>query len=183
MEVTMATSSSSPPLPPPPPPSSSPHLAELVQTLEQAIDMAKHLPTTSDLSDQILVFSSLHSARLSLSSFLAHHNYFPTLTAGNHCDSATENSVSSAVGDGAEPMQVGDGGDEQNSKNSVDMVEEKMRDFFIQNKRPKRPLSPVSAAAAEWRRLEDHKCVSFPPGFDPIGTKLRALDLVHQFHA
>ncbi|GAB4861839.1 hypothetical protein Ancab_037095 [Ancistrocladus abbreviatus] len=177
MENSMATES------PPPAPQ---QLAELIQTLEQAILMAKQLPTTIDLTHRNLIFSSLHSAHLSLSSFLSHQHLAPTSsTTGIVTNQALyrENSVSSAVGgtDSAEPMQIVDG-DEMNSKNSVDRVEEKMRDFYIQNKRPKRPLSPSSATMVEQRRLEDHEFVGSPFGYDPIGTKLRSLDLVYQFH-
>lgn len=78
-------------------------------------------------------------------------------------------------------MQVGDEEDAVNdSKSSVDRVEERMRDCFIQNKRPKRPLSPTSAVA-EQRRSYDNDGPDLE--FDPHRTKLRSLDLIYQFHS
>ncbi|GAB4844424.1 hypothetical protein Ancab_037788 [Ancistrocladus abbreviatus] len=181
MENNMATESH-----PPRPPASPPQqLAELIHTLEQAILMAEQLPTTTDLSHQHVIFSSLHSVHLSLSSFLSHHHRPPTPSAAAILTNYTlppENSISSAAcgDDFAEPMQFADG-DEMNSQSSVDKVEEKMRDFYIQNKRPKRRLSPSSTTATEQRRLGE-EFAAVPLGFDPIGTKLRSLDLIYQFH-
>lgn len=84
-------------------------------------------------------------------------------------------------------MQIGDDDDEveaeENSKTTIEKVEERLRDCFIKNKRPKRPLSPSSAAVAEERRLYENGFVGGAKGFDPHETKLRALDLVYQFHA
>lgn len=81
-------------------------------------------------------------------------------------------------------MQVGDddyeAGTEDNFKATIDKVEEKMRNCFIKNKRLKRPLSPSSVA--EERRLVDDGDARGIPGFDPHATRLRALDLVFQFH-
>lgn len=86
-------------------------------------------------------------------------------------------------------MQVGDEDDneeqgESNSKPTIEGVEERMRDFFIQNKRLKRPLSPATAAAAEnrQRQSDERDLVRGSVGFDPLGTRLRALDLIYQFH-
>ncbi|XP_055817382.1 uncharacterized protein LOC129886634 [Solanum dulcamara] len=152
-------------------------IAELIQALDQATLMAKQLPTNVDSSQLLQIYSSLQSAHQHLSIFLSqsyHHHPPPPFP---------ENSVSSAVG--GEPMQVGDEEDgvnetELNSKTSVDRVEERMRDCFIQNKRPKRPLSPASAVA-EQRRSYDNDRPDVE--FDPHGTKLRSLDLIYQFHS
>nr|GMD33182.1 Zinc finger protein [Ipomoea batatas] len=73
-------------------------------------------------------------------------------------------------------------GEEHNSKVSVDAVEERMRDCFIQNKRPKRPLSPAAAEPPQSYESEVARSGSAAE-FDPIGTKLRSLDLIYQFHA
>ncbi|KAL0379591.1 UNVERIFIED_CONTAM: Protein-ribulosamine 3-kinase, chloroplastic [Sesamum angustifolium] len=124
-------------------------------------------------------------------SFLSHHHP-PTPTPPHHPQSTIlppENSVSSAVGGGGhdddeggegEPMQVGDDEDEQDSRaaTTVEKVEERMRECFIQNKRPKRQLSP--SAAEQWRSYENYAAAG---EFDPVGTKLRSLGLVYQFHA
>lgn len=65
----------------------------------------------------------------------------------------------------------------------VEMVEEKMRDFcFVQNKR-KRPLSPAAAAVeAELRRPELEEVGRRSEEFDPVGNRLRSLNLIYQFH-
>ncbi|CAN1157563.1 hypothetical protein LINPERHAP2_LOCUS21624 [Linum perenne] len=87
-------------------------------------------------------------------------------------------------------MQVGE--DEAEEENSIaatiTKVEEKMRDCFIKNKRPKRPLSPSSAALAEERRLTGDDgyasgTTAIKEGFDPFETRVRALELIDQFHA
>ncbi|KAK8639727.1 hypothetical protein V6N13_138097 [Hibiscus sabdariffa] len=170
-----------------PPPETAPiQLTELVYSLEQATQMAKQLPITSDPSYMFQIYSSLHRAHHSLSSFLsATQTEFPVPPP----PPAVENSLSSATGaaneDGTDPMQVGDENDaeaEENSKTSIDKVEERMRECFIKNKRVKRQLSPSSAAVADERRVFDDRFVGGFKGFDPLGDKLRALDLVYQFH-
>lgn len=80
-------------------------------------------------------------------------------------------------------MQVGDDdeGEETSSKcTTIDRVEQKMRDCFIKNKRPKRPLSPSAAALVEGKRFSDDGFVK--EDYDAHVMKLRALDLVFQFH-
>ncbi|XP_016475156.1 uncharacterized protein LOC107796844 [Nicotiana tabacum] len=175
-------------------------IAELIQALDQATLMAKQLTTTSDSSQLLQIYSSLHSAHHHLSLFLSYHHHHhppprqPHLLPIPPPPPVPENSVSSAVGSGDEndtdePMQVGDEEvDDVNEteQNSVDRVEERMRGCFIQNKRPKRPLSPVSAAAVaaeQQRRSYDND--GGPPAleFDPHGTRLRSLDLIYQFHS
>lgn len=162
------------PQPPPPP------LADLILSLEQATHMAKQLPTISDPTYLLHIYSSLHQAHHHLSNFLSTPQ-FPQLQP--------QNSLSSATGN--EPMQVGDGEDddfddgvgEGNSRAAtIDMVEEQMRDCFIKNKRPKRRLSPSAAAVVEDRRLNGDGFVGSVKGFDPHESKLRALELVYQFH-
>lgn len=86
-------------------------------------------------------------------------------------------------------MQMGeDEEEEQNSRPTTSAVEKvawRMKECFIQNKRPKRPLSP-SAAAAEQRRSFEYEAErdgAAEEKSDPLRTKLQALDLVYQFHA
>ncbi|KAM1053076.1 hypothetical protein ACFX13_000644 [Malus domestica] len=84
-------------------------------------------------------------------------------------------------------MQVGDCDDdcdsfgEGNSGPTIDMVEEQIRDCF-KNKRPKRRLSPSAATLAEERQLNSDGFVGSVKGFDPQGSKERALELMYQFH-
>ncbi|XP_022759988.1 uncharacterized protein LOC111306361 [Durio zibethinus] len=173
-----------------PPPAAAIQLTELVFSLEQATQMAKQLPATSDPSYLSQIYSSLHHANHSLSSFLsATQTQCPPFPQPPLPLVAAENSLSSATGaaneDGSEPMQVGDDNEaeaEGNSKTSIDKVEERMRECFIMNKRAKRQLSPSSAAAAEERRISEDRFVGGVKGFDPLGDKLRALDLVYKFH-
>ncbi|XAR54096.1 hypothetical protein NMG60_11029102 [Bertholletia excelsa] len=125
-----------------------PPLIELITALEQATLMAKQLSTTADSSHLHQIYSSLHSAHHRLSSFLSLHPTPPPPAL----PPPPENSVSSAAGnsaggfDGDDPMEDGDEA-EENSKAAIERVEERMRDCFIQNKRPKRSLSPAAAAA------------------------------------
>ncbi|KNA09760.1 hypothetical protein SOVF_150670 [Spinacia oleracea] len=150
-------------------------LTELIQTLEQATLMAKQLPTTTDPDHHRLIFSSLSSAQLSLSSFLSLH------PNNNNAD----NSVSSAAVADDEPMMAADDGDEElmSKDSSMDRVEERLREcLYIQNKRPKRPLSPSFIAAVERRNLEEREFIEFSADVDPVATRLRNLDLVFQFH-
>lgn len=64
---------------------------------------------------------------------------------------------------------------------AVEKVEEKMRDCFIRNKRVKRPLSP-SSAMVETSATEERNGRDYGFDFDPHAIKLRALDLIYQFH-
>ncbi|KAL9435026.1 hypothetical protein AB3S75_021316 [Citrus x aurantiifolia] len=153
---------------------------ELILSLERATLMAKQLPATTDPTHRMQIYSYLQQANHNLSSFLS-NTQLPTQATEN------ENSLSSSAtrGDGdCDPMVVGDHEEEDNSKTTIDRVEERMRNCFIKNKRAKRPLSPSSMAAAEENRLYEDGFLggSNAYGFDPNGTKLRALDLVYQFH-
>ncbi|KAK8570448.1 hypothetical protein V6N13_003128 [Hibiscus sabdariffa] len=167
-------------------------LRELVFSLEKATQMAKQLPATSDQTYLSQIYSTLHQAHHSLSSFLlATQSQIPLLPPLPQPFPlvATENSLSSSNGAAnegfGEPMQVGEENKaeaEENSKISIGKVEERMRKCFIINKRPKRRLSPSSAAVAEEKRISDGRFVRGVEGFGPKGEKLRALDLVYQFH-
>ncbi|KAI9110039.1 hypothetical protein K1719_019080 [Acacia pycnantha] len=160
-------------------------LADLILSLEQATFMLKQLPSTSDQTHLLQISSSLHTAHRNLSNFLSTIDFPPP---------PGQLSFSSASGvnqyaNGNEPMDVGDDDHEaeanaQISRGTIDKVEEKMRDCFIKNKRPKRPLSPstAAAAAAEERRLSDDGFVGRAEDFDAHAMRLRALDLVYQFH-
>ncbi|KAG7595432.1 hypothetical protein ISN44_As06g000390 [Arabidopsis suecica] len=138
-------------------------VAELISSLEQATLMAQQIGTTVD-QNQLLQIPSLRIAHQRLSAFLA------------SIPSAEAEKSSSSV----EPMQLGEEekGEaepaEEERYSAMEKVEEKMRDCFIRNKRLKRPLSPSST---EERSGRDY-------GFDsdPHATKLRALDLIYQFH-
>ncbi|KAI5647301.1 hypothetical protein M9H77_33306 [Catharanthus roseus] len=168
-------------------------LGELVTSLEQATLMAKQLPNPNSNPSHILqIYSSLHSAQHHLSVFLSQHPPPPSLFF-NSPPPVPDNSVSSsaaAANDNyGDPMQlVDDDGNEAPADATIDGVEEKMRDCFIQkNKRPRRSQSPSAAAAvAEYRRRSYENemaargvCLD---EFDPRGTRLRALDLIYQFH-
>ncbi|KAJ0052629.1 hypothetical protein Pint_00339 [Pistacia integerrima] len=162
---------------------SPPPLTELILSLEQATIMAKQLHTTTHPSSLLHIHSFLHQANQRLSSFLSSNTRLPP-------PPTAENSLSSATGAAAladensgEPMLLADDDEEEISKTSVDKVEERMRDCFIKNKRTKRPLSPSSVAVAEEKRLYEDGFVGGVNGFDPYGAKLRALDLVYQFHS
>lgn len=154
--------------------------------LEQATFMAKQLPTTttSDPTHLPLIYSSLHSAHLRLSSFLSS---CPPPPAADH-------SISSAVNGDVDdndyensPMQVvgDDEGDLNSNKEAAAAMEEvegRMRDgLFIQNKRPKRQLSP-SAAECHHQRSSYYEFRATTMEYDPHRAKERAFDLVLQFH-
>ncbi|KAH6830802.1 hypothetical protein C2S53_009560 [Perilla frutescens var. hirtella] len=157
------------PEPPPPPP------ADLAAVLEHATLMAKQLPSAADPSQLLQIHTALHSAHHRLSLFLSHHHTPPP-----------ENSVSSAVG-GGEPMQMEDDDEEeQNSRaatTAVDKVAWRMRECFIQNKRPKRQLSPSAEQRRSFDDAAERSGVAAADEFDPSRTKLRSLDLIYQFHA
>lgn len=146
--------------------------------LEQATLMAKQLPSTSDPTHLLHIYSCLHQAHHQLSAFLS-----TTQIPQPQPPIAAENSLSSATGN--DPMEFGgdDGIGEENSKGSIERVEEQMRGCFIKNKRgKKRQLSPSAAAVAEERRLNGDGFVGSAVGFDPHESRLRALELVYQFH-
>ncbi|KAG6427959.1 hypothetical protein SASPL_112207 [Salvia splendens] len=137
---------------------------ELAVVLEHATLMAKQLPSAADPSQLLQIHAALHAAHHRLSLFLSPQ---------------PENSVSSAAA--AEPMQMEDEEEEQNSRAAVEKVAWRMKECFIQNKRPKRHLSP--SAEQQQRRSFEDSADAAPEVFDPLTTKLRALELIHQFHA
>lgn len=158
-----------------------PTLEDLVASLEQAAVMAKQIGITSDLSRLFHIYAALNTAHHHLSRHLSQFHPSPPLLQHPQ---RLENSVSSAVVGGETPMVTGDEDDdeEQNSRTAtMDRVEEKLRECFIQNKRPKRQLSP----SAEQRRGYENETISATTAaeFDPLLTKLRSLDLIYQFHA
>ncbi|GFP98533.1 hypothetical protein PHJA_001997200 [Phtheirospermum japonicum] len=162
--------------------SSSSLPGDLITALEQATLMAKQLPITTNPSHLLQIQAALHAAHRHLSIFL--HPPPPPPQSAVLPSPQPENSVSSAVGGGDEPMEMGDDEDEQNSR-AVEKVEGRLRECSIQNKRLKRQLSPSAAAVAERRRSYENVAVldSGTADFDPVGTKLRSLDLIYQFHA
>ncbi|KAJ7951064.1 AP2/ERF transcription factor SNZ [Quillaja saponaria] len=167
--------------------SEAPPLPDLILSLEQATAMARQLATTTDPTHLLQLYTSLYHANHHLSTFLS-KTQFPNPVLPP--PPPAENSFSSATGaagddKGNEPMQIGEDEEvevEYNSKGTIEKVEEKMRDCFIKNKRPKRRLSPSTAAVVEERRLFDDGFVGGAKDFDPHATRLRALDLVYQFH-
>ncbi|KAA0040030.1 hypothetical protein IC582_027511 [Cucumis melo] len=162
-----------------------PSLSDLLHSLDQATFMAKQLPSTSNPTHLLQIYNSLHQANLNLSLFLSTTHLPQSLPLPP--PSINETSLSSATSAAFDPMQVGDDDDadaHQNSKGTIEMVEEKMKDCFIKNKRVKRQLSPSAAAMAEERRVHPHnRFTATPKGFDPHVERLRALDLISQFHA
>ncbi|KAG6729834.1 hypothetical protein I3842_01G051000 [Carya illinoinensis] len=158
---------------------------QVILSLEQATHMAKQLHTTTDSTHLLQIYTSRHQAHHHLSVFLSKTQLsllppllFPPSTA------PAANSLSSATGVATATIMDGDEDAVEeageNSKGTLDKVEEKMRDFFIGNKRPKRSLSP--SAVAKDRRLYDDGSAVGVKGFDPHVTRLRALDLVYYFH-
>lgn len=170
----------------------SPSLPDLILSLEQASFMAKQIPSTSNPSHLLQIHNSLHQANLNLSVFLSRIHFLqsPPLPRPSMNENSLSSATSAAINDdGDEPMHVGDDEDadaEQDSKGTIEMVEEKMKDCFIKNKRLKRQLSPSAAAMAEERRVHHHnRFAATAKGFDcdPRVERLRALDLISQFHA
>lgn len=154
-------------------------------SLDQAAFMARQLPATSDPALLQQIHSILHHAHQSLSSFLSAPTTLPPPPPPS-ASAGAENSLSSATHDGsaaAEPMQVGDDeeAEEDSRSTSIDRVEERMRNCFIKNKRPKRPLSPSAAEDDDERGLRGGGGLG-RMGYDPQSTRLRALDLVYKFH-
>ncbi|XP_010540258.1 PREDICTED: uncharacterized protein LOC104814091 [Tarenaya hassleriana] len=128
-------------------------VTELISSLEQASLMAKQIGAAMEETQLLQVYSSLSHARHRLSVFLANADF-------------SGNCVSSA-----EPMQLVEEADERNA--AVEKVAERMRECFTKkNKRVKRPLSPSEEMGSPDDRF----------GSDPHAAKLRALDLVYQFH-
>ncbi|KAI3494985.1 hypothetical protein L1887_37073 [Cichorium endivia] len=150
---------------------------DLVTALEKATIMAKQLPSATTATDSANIYASLHAAHRQLSLFLAH---------------TAQPSIDVIIGDDApmevvdEETQVMNGAREEDSKMAmIDSVEERMKRCSVQkNKRPKRPLSPTWLAAGEQRRWLEYESESIRAGvdYDPHITKLKALDLIYQFH-
>ncbi|ESQ36817.1 hypothetical protein EUTSA_v10009990mg [Eutrema salsugineum] len=143
-------------------------LAELISSLEKATLMAQQIGTAMEQNQLLQISSSLRIANHRLSAFLS---TIPSAEA--------ENSLSSV-----EPMQLGEeeeNGEAEERDSAVEKVEEKMRECFIRNKRAKRPLSP-SSAVVETSTTEARSGHEYGFDFDPHASKLRALDLIYQFH-
>ncbi|KAL7591435.1 hypothetical protein Lser_V15G31664 [Lactuca serriola] len=152
--------------------------ADLVTALEKATLMAKQLPSTATATGSGNIYASLHAAHRQLSLFLLAHTAQPSADVTDGDDALME------VTD--EEQQVVEGAREEDSKMTlIDLVEERMKNCFVQkNKRPKRPLSPTSLAAGEKSRWLEYESESARAGvdYDPLLMKLRALDLIYQFH-
>ncbi|CAH2039352.1 unnamed protein product [Thlaspi arvense] len=143
-------------------------LAELISSLEQATLVAQQIGTAVEQNQLLQISSSLRTAHHRLSAFLS------TIPPA-----AAEKSLSSV-----EPMQLGEeegNGEAEKRDSAVEKVEEKMRECFIRNKRAKRPLSP-SSALVETSATEERSSREYGYDFDPHASKLRALDLIYQFH-
>ncbi|KAF8113029.1 hypothetical protein N665_0058s0123 [Sinapis alba] len=145
-------------------------VAELISSLEQATLMSHQIGTAVERNQLLQISSSLR---------IAHHR-LSALLLSTIPSPASDNSVSSV-----DPMQLGEGEAGEDERDSaVEKVEEKMRECFIRNKRAKRPLSPSSAvvetSATEERSGRDYYYHGFD--LDPNASKLRALDLIYQFH-
>ncbi|WCJ23138.1 hypothetical protein M5689_005182 [Euphorbia peplus] len=161
----MNTSAPEPPLAPP----QQIPLPDLISSLEQATLMAKQLPATADHHHLHQIYSSLHQAHQNLSFFITQ---FPPPPPLNSLSSVTD-----------EPMDIGEEAGNSSSMGTIDMVEEKFKGCFIKNKRVKRPLSPSSTAEEERRRLVEDGFDIGTSSYDPYEARLRALELVSQFHS
>ncbi|XP_076907228.1 uncharacterized protein LOC143563617 [Bidens hawaiensis] len=136
-------------------------LTSLVTALEEATVLAKQLPSTTTAN----IYASLRTAHRHLSLFLTQQ---------------TDNNIQHHDDD--EPMQIAD---------EVETVEERMKDCSIQtnnnnnnNKRLKRSLSPTSLAGGERMRWMDYDSESFNyESSNSNVNRLRALDLIYQFHS
>lgn len=142
-------------------------ISNLIASLEQATQMAKQLQITSNPSHLLQIYSSLQSTNTHLSSFLFSHTPSPITPA----IPTTENLQSDEPMEGGEDVEV----EQADHNTTIDRVEERFKDCCIRNKRLKRQLSPASA---EQRVYECSGNVEF----DPYVTKMRALDLIYQFH-
>nr|XP_043622579.1 uncharacterized protein LOC122594177 [Erigeron canadensis] len=148
-------------------------VTNLVTALENASFMAKHLLTsTTTTQDSAIIHASLEAAHRHLSVFLLAHNPQPHTSADDDDDDS--------------PMQLEQ--DEDSKMITIEKVEEGIKDCYIhnnKNKRLKRSLSPASLAAGELsQRLEPELQSEFGNyGYDPHVEKLRALDLIYQFHS
>ncbi|KAL1828562.1 hypothetical protein DCAR_0207800 [Daucus carota subsp. sativus] len=147
-------------------------ISNLIASLEQATQMAKQLQITSNPSHLVQIYSSLQSTNTHLSSFLSSHNPSPIIPSPASATATTQNLQSDEPMEGAEDDEV----EEAEQNPTIERVEERFKDCFIGNKRLKRQLSPASA---EQRVYECGGRVEF----DPYGTKIRALDLIYQFHS
>lgn len=150
----------------------------LVAALEQATLMAKLLPTTTDPSQLLQILATFNSAHHHLSLILSNHHDLPPSPPPSQVprptifpSQAPENSAVEENDD--DPMVMGE--EEQNSR-AVEKVASRMRECFIQNKRPKRMLSPSPELH---RRYDDEAEVEV--GFHYY--KSSSLDLIYQFHA
>ncbi|KAF7836819.1 AP2/ERF transcription factor SNZ [Senna tora] len=153
-------------------------VSDLILSLEQATFMAKQLQSTTHRSSLLQIYTSLHSAHHNLSNFLSLIDFPPRPPPENHFSSAAATNPDET---GGQPMEVGGEYDEVEAEEEISKVQDKMRDCFIKNKRQKRPLSP-SATAAEERRFFDDGFVDRVKDFDAHAMRLKALDLVYQFH-
>ncbi|KAJ0245359.1 hypothetical protein HA466_0188060 [Hirschfeldia incana] len=146
-------------------------VAELIASLEQATLMSHQIGTTVERNQLLQISSSLRTAHHRLSALLLSTIPSPS--------PPSDNSVSSV-----DPMQLGEEEEEDGEADAVEKVEEKMRECFIRNKRAKkRPLSP-SSAVVETSATEERSSRDYYGQFDsdPNASKLRALDLIYQFH-
>lgn len=150
----------------------SPSISNLIASLEQATQMAKQLQITSNPSHLLQIYSSLQSTNTHLSSFLLSHNPPPITPSPPSAIATTENLQSDETMEGGEDDEV----QEAVQNPTIEKVEERFKDCFIGKKRLKRQLSP---ATAEQRVYEYNGNAEF----DPYGTKMRALDLIYQFHS
>ncbi|CAH8316438.1 unnamed protein product [Eruca vesicaria subsp. sativa] len=144
-------------------------VAELISSLEKATLLSHQIGTAVERNQLLQISSSLR---------IAHHRLSTLLLS----TVSSDNSVSSV-----DPMQLGEGegeAAEDERDSAVEKVEEKMRECFIRNKRAKRPLSPSSAVMETSATGEERSSRDYYYGFDldPNASKLRALDLIYQFH-
>ncbi|KAJ0797630.1 hypothetical protein HanPI659440_Chr04g0175991 [Helianthus annuus] len=136
-------------------------VTNLVTVLEHATVMAKQLPSTTDSAT---IYASLHAAHRHLSLFLAHTTQSPPpqLQADNN-----------NIDDDDEPMRIAD---EEDSK--IETMEERLKDISIQQRNSKRLKRSLSSASLDCQ-IESARARF---DYDPHVARLRALDLIFQFH-
>ncbi|KAF5811679.1 hypothetical protein HanRHA438_Chr04g0193941 [Helianthus annuus] len=135
-------------------------VTNLVTVLEHATVMAKQLPSTTDSAT---IYASLHAAHRHLSLFLAHTTQSPPPQQQLQADSIDED----------EPMRIAD---EEDSK--IETMEERLKDISIQQRNNKRLKRSLSSASLDCQ-IESARARF---DYDPHVARLRALDLIFQFH-
>ncbi|KAL9997934.1 hypothetical protein Hdeb2414_s0001g00035711 [Helianthus debilis subsp. tardiflorus] len=140
-------------------------VTNLVTVLEHATVLAKQLPSTTDSAT---IYASLHAAHRHLSLFLAHTTQSPPPPPQQQLQADNNN-----IDDDDEPMRIAD---EEDSK--IETMEERLKDISIQQRNSKRLKRSLSSASLDCQ-IESARARF---DYDPHVARLRALDLIFQFH-